>query len=346
MGECNNHRLREAILCLLEGSGSMDASASGVKVKKLRKQVLLSLQLDEDKTSKKTFKNIVKSLEDEGIMRLDKEGIATLLHSNMVKKRKKNMSGATINPNQISNDSNEQTPRKHHRRKCSNTKIDLDSPEGHSVLSETLVSDEKQEDNSEIVKNSMVSVVNSGLECNDPQHKCNNQKSSSCKGNPQGITRLFLGNLPFAVDEISLQAFLPGVTHVKWITDKETGKFYGSAFVEMDTSESAALAVAKAGTNLMQRPVKINFAPSRPGDLWPPQQKVVLGGKQTTGGQAGGSGIKSMGPKPENCVKLFIGNLSYDIDDEGATKFFANVDAEVKAIRWLHHKDTGDFKGV
>ena len=95
---------------------------------------------------------------------------------------------------------------------------------------------------------------------------------------------------------------------------------------------------------------KVNFAPALPGDSWPPQQKVVLGGssgnKQTTGGQAGGSGIKSMSAKPDNCVKLFIGNLSFDIDDDGITKFFANVDAEVKAVRWLHHRDTGDFKGV
>ena len=74
-------------------------------------------------------------------------------------------------------------------------------------------------------------------------------KNKPCKGNPQGVTRLFLGNLPFAVDEASLGDFFPGqVTHIKWITDKETGKFYGSAFCEMDTSESAAAAVAMAGS--------------------------------------------------------------------------------------------------
>jgi nucleolin len=107
----------------------------------------------------------------------------------------------------------------------------------------------------------------------------------------------------------------------------------------MDTSEHAAQAVAKAGQQLMGRPIKINFAPARPGDIWPPEKGVV------SGGQAGGSGVKAMREKPENCVKLFVGNLSFEIDDEALKKFFANVDAEVKAIRWLHHKDTGDFKG-
>ena len=108
----------------------------------------------------------------------------------------------------------------------------------------------------------------------------------------------------------------------------------------MDSSTSAAEAVAMAGEKLIGRPIKINFAPAREGDVWPPVKKVVSGG-----GQAGGSGIKAMSAKPENCVKLFIGNLSYDIDDEGITKFFASVDAELKAVRWLHHKDSGDFKG-
>jgi len=166
-------------------------------------------------------------------------------------------------------------------------------------------------------------------------------KNQPCKGNPQGVTRLFLGNLPFSVDESSLGAFLPGeLTHIKWITDKETGKFYGSAFVEIDSSTSAADAVAMAGEKLMGRPLKINFAPAREGDIWPPQKKVVSGG-----GQAGGSGIKAMSAKPENCLKLFIGNLSYDIDDDGIIKFFGAVDAEVKAVRWLHHQESGDFKG-
>jgi RNA recognition motif-containing protein len=55
---------------------------------------------------------------------------------------------------------------------------------------------------------------------------------------------------------------------------------------------------------------------------------------------------RSLRSQPEDCQKLFIGNLSYDIDDDGIFKFFGAVDAEVKAVRWLHHKENGDFKGV
>ncbi len=181
-----------------------------------------------------------------------------------------------------------------------------------------------------------------------------------CPGNPQGITRLFLGNLPFAIDDKGLEAFFAPaiVTHIQWITDKATGKFYGSAFVEMDTSVSAAHAVNMAGSSLSGRPIKINFAPARSGDVWPPPTKIVTGGS-TPAGSRSGSGdnsnkkpqrrddaLKPMSEKPEGCHKLFMGNLSYEIDDDKIKAFFASVDAEVKAVRWIHHKDTGDFKGV
>lgn len=120
----------------------------------------------------------------------------------------------------------------------------------------------------------------------------------------------------------------------------------------METPIKAANAVAKSGDQLMSRPIKVNYAPARAGDIWPPSS--ISGNSSSTakkshnsgnGGQAGGSGLKAMSDKPPDCKKLFIGNLSYDIDDDAIIKFFGNVDAEVKAVRWLHHKDSGDFKG-
>ena len=175
-------------------------------------------------------------------------------------------------------------------------------------------------------------------------------KNKPCKGNPSGITRLFLGNLPFAITDSTLNDHLNStITHIKWITDKETGKFYGSAFCEVRNSRDAAKAVTEMnGSKVMGRPIKINYAPIKPGQEgdWPPKQRVITGGKvANNGGQAGGQGVKAMSVKPEGCCKLFIGNLSYDLDDDGITKFFMAVDAEIKAVRWLYHRDSGDFKG-
>jgi nucleolin len=284
------------------------------KVKQLRKLVLMSLQMDEsDKAAKKQFKKAIQQMEQDEVLQLDADGTITLL-----KKSKKRKSSKE-----------EKKSKKQKKHKADDEDGDLVKDDIDSEVNDDKISEEENAAKTEL------------------DHFSSDDKNKPCKGNPQGVTRLFLGNLPFAVDESSLSAFLPGeVTHIKWITDKETGKFYGSAFVEMNNSISATEAVALSGSKLIGRPVKINFAPAREGDAWPPTKKVVSGGSSGGGGQAGGQGIKAMSAKPDNCTKLFIGNLSYDIDDEGITKFFGSVDAEVKAVRWLHHRDTGDFKGV
>lgn len=294
---------KDAVVATLKGA------SSEADLKELRRLVLISLQCDEaDKSAKKQYKQTVKALEADGILTLDANGRVTLKKKKEKKRKKK-----------------DKDPDKKQKKKRKR-----DGEETHIASEEEAreTRDEKP-------------LEEESTEQEETPTKLAADKNKPCKGNPQGVTRLFLGNLPFAVDEASLSDFLPGeVTHTKWITDKETGKFYGSAFCEMDTSTSAAAAVAKAGSQLMGRPIKINFAPAREGDIWPPVKKVVSGG-----GQAGGSGVKAMSEMPEGCVKLFIGNLSYDIDDDAITKFFANVDAEVKAVRWLHHQESGDFKG-
>jgi len=305
--EFDESEWKDAIVATLKGASSQ------AQLKDLRRLVLISLQLDEsDKTAKKQYKKTVKSLEQEGTLTLDADGTVTLKKKKKDKKRKK------------SKDDKDPDKKKKKRKKESEDRSHSDEEEAG----------DKRKPQDETIDPAEISLETSPASTAADKNK-------PCKGNPQGVTRLFLGNLPFAVDETSLGEFLPGeVTHIKWITDKETGKFYGSAFCEMDTSASAADAVAKAGSQLMGRPIKINYAPAREGDVWPPVKKVVSGG-----GQAGGSGVKAMSEKPQDCKKLFIGNLSYDIDDDGITKFFANVDAEVKAVRWLHHQESGDFKG-
>jgi len=263
--------------------------------------------LESDKTAKKQFKKTVQAMEIVGGLSLNEDGIVTLLVKEKKKKEKKH----------------KDKKKKDKKRKMEQDEAN-DGEEGDTLASE--------QDESKRAKVEQGETEDNGNDVAD--------KNKPCKGNPSGCTRIFIGNLPFAVDDAALAAHLPGeLTHVKWISDKETGRFYGSAFVEMKNSRDAAEAVRISGSQLMGRPLKINFAPARPGDVWPPKSNVV------TGGQAGGKGVASMSEKPEGCTKLFIGNLSYEIDDDAIYKFFSAVDAEVKAVRWLSHQETGDFKG-
>jgi nucleolin len=51
-----------------------------------------------------------------------------------------------------------------------------------------------------------------------------------------------------------------------------------------------------------------------------------------------------MSPRPDNCTTCFMGNLSFDIDED-AMREFAKSCGEVKAIRWLTDRESGEFKG-
>lgn len=316
-------------------------------IEDLRSSVLSALKLSADKSSKNGFKLAIKRLEEDGKK-------VSLKSDGIVKLSKSERSGVTQ-----ANKKKEKKKRKREQEDVDKEDIDADNKfdnyEDDNVDSK-MMKERKVKSTAES-DDDADSII---LEEDNKQHKQTTEattidpkdKNKPCKNNPQGLTRLFLGNLPFAITEPTLNAHLKDcVTHVKWITDKATGKFYGSAFIEVKRSKDAAMCVSQInGSMLMGRPLKINYAPVRPGEEgdWPPRNKVITGGKVANasgGGQAGGSGIKAMSAKPEGCSKLFIGNLSYDIDDEAITKFFMTVESELKAVRWLYHQDSGDFKG-
>jgi cold-inducible RNA-binding protein len=78
-------------------------------------------------------------------------------------------------------------------------------------------------------------------------------------------TRLYVGNLPFDTDESQLRALFQegerNVTEVKIITDRDTGRARGFAFVEMGSQEEAEAAVkAMNGREIGGRALTVNEA--------------------------------------------------------------------------------------
>jgi len=83
-------------------------------------------------------------------------------------------------------------------------------------------------------------------------------------------TRLYVGNLPFSVDESTLRELFEQnnrtVEEVKLITDRDTGRPRGFGFVEMGSSEDADSAIRELdGYQLEGRPLKVNEARERTG---------------------------------------------------------------------------------
>mmetsp|Transcript_7902 Transcript_7902/g.9050 ORF Transcript_7902/g.9050 Transcript_7902/m.9050 type:complete len:346 (+) Transcript_7902:35-1072(+) len=151
--------------------------------------------------------------------------------------------------------------------------------------------------------------------------------------NPTATSKIFCGNLSWDIDDDAAKAFFKDcgeTTDIFWLTDRESGKFKGCGFITFETPEAAAMAVAKNGEDLMGRPIKVDFATPKPGG----------------GGAKKKWEDKPMSEKPEGCNTCFVGNLSYDIDDDAMYKFAETGDCgPIAKIRWLTDKESGDFKG-
>jgi RNA recognition motif-containing protein len=81
--------------------------------------------------------------------------------------------------------------------------------------------------------------------------------------------RLYVGNLPYSITESALQEMFSEagpVSSVKMITDRDTGRSKGFAFVEMETEEAAEHAIAEInGKKLEGRALTVNEAkPQQP----------------------------------------------------------------------------------
>jgi RNA recognition motif-containing protein len=79
--------------------------------------------------------------------------------------------------------------------------------------------------------------------------------------------KLYVGNIPFTTTEADLRAMFEthgAVTSVKVITDRETGRSRGFAFVEMDDATAAQNAIrALDGSQMGGRSLRVNEAQDR-----------------------------------------------------------------------------------
>ncbi len=81
------------------------------------------------------------------------------------------------------------------------------------------------------------------------------------------MKKIFVGNLDFSVTEESIRSlFTPygNVESVNLVTDRETGRSRGFAFVEMGEGAAAKAIAALNGTKVGRRALNINEARPKP----------------------------------------------------------------------------------
>jgi len=148
---------------------------------------------------------------------------------------------------------------------------------------------------------------------------------------------LFLGNCSFEIDDDKVKAALGQygtIESIHWVTDRETGKFYGTGFVEFSTAAEANAALAADGVEIAGRSTRIQIAkPRGDGASGAGEKKPARAPRPT----------QALSEKPAGCNTVFVGGLPFTIDEAQMRSLFDEC-GEISSIRWIE-KD-GQFKGA
>jgi len=80
------------------------------------------------------------------------------------------------------------------------------------------------------------------------------------------MKKLYVGNLPFSTTEDEVRELFAEhgtVESLTWITHRDTGRFRGFCFIEMDETEADAAIENLNGTDVGGRPLRVNEAKPR-----------------------------------------------------------------------------------
>uniref|UniRef100_A0AAV1UDP6 Uncharacterized protein n=1 Tax=Peronospora matthiolae TaxID=2874970 RepID=A0AAV1UDP6_9STRA len=157
--------------------------------------------------------------------------------------------------------------------------------------------------------------------------------------------KVFVAGLPPHIDDNALyekfHAF--GEMHQsKVVYDPKTGRSKGFGFVTFCDYTNALDAVDQVNqTKWDKRVLNVRFL----------QPKTENGSTATTGREKKGSTTlavirpkKVIGPRPEGCTTIYVGNLAYDITEEVLRKVFDKCGG-IRAVRFAEHIQTKEFRG-
>ncbi|XP_026387425.1 nucleolin 1-like isoform X1 [Papaver somniferum] len=144
-----------------------------------------------------------------------------------------------------------------------------------------------------------------------------------------GSKKLFVGNLSFSLEQEDLEEFFKDagqIVDVQFATHGD-GRFKGHAIIEFATEESVQKALERNGENLMGKSVKLSL-PGKSGG-------VGSGWRSDVDAKSPKTNSKPKTPTtPEvqktGSKKLFVGNLSFSLEQKDLEKFFKDAGEIVK----------------
>merc|ERR1712233_28651 len=149
------------------------------------------------------------------------------------------------------------------------------------------------------------------------------QKENGDAKKTRQVTTMLVGNLPWSASEDEIREFFGdlNITDLRMMTDRQTGNFKGFCYVDFADEESAEKAYALAGTEYNGREIKVDYT-----------QAAATNNNAYNNAQG------------EKSLTCFVGNLSYDTDEDSIRAFFGEA-GSVASVRMITDRDTGAPKG-
>ncbi|TDH71180.1 hypothetical protein CCR75_006341 [Bremia lactucae] len=150
--------------------------------------------------------------------------------------------------------------------------------------------------------------------------------------------KVFIAGLPLHVDDDALyeKCKVFGDMHQsKVVYDPKTGRSRGFGFVTFSDYTNALDAVDQLNQSKWEkRTLNVRFLQPKTGSN-PVGKDAIYSANRPT---------KVIGPRPEGCTTIYVGNLAYDITEEVLRKVFDHC-GSIRAVRFAEHIQTKEFRG-
>ncbi|CAN1775831.1 29 kDa ribonucleoprotein B, chloroplastic [Linum perenne] len=160
--------------------------------------------------------------------------------------------------------------------------------------------------------------------------------------------KVFVGNLPFSADSAQLAGLFEtagNVEMVEVIYDKITGRSRGFGFVTMSSAQEVESAVQQLnGYELDGRALRVNSGPAPPPREREFSRESPFGRGSRVGGGYGGSGGGGGGSRDDGGNRVYVGNLSWGVDNSALENLFSEQGNVVEA-RVVYDRDSGRSRG-
>jgi len=173
-------------------------------------------------------------------------------------------------------------------------------------------------------------------------------EAASTSGKDEPNLRVFVGSLAWSVTEETLKKDFSEcgeITDCHLLTDKESGRSRGIAFITFKDEAGVQAALKFDGEDYAGRPLNVAIS-NKEGNKGKGKGKGKDGKGKGKGKDGKGKG-KGPAQKPDGCTSVVVKGLSYEVTDDDLYTAFKDCGSSGPSnVKVLTDRDTGASKGI